>query len=151
MKKLTIIVIAVAVLVILTLLLFPLRERHVNKFDQSARNLDAKPTVCLAADNKQLVIGVRVGWRVTDASAIAKSFPGDSITIAQHQLESMVYSAEAEVIGLHNLSDFVNPDGSEVRLDKIEKEIESAIETELDKKNSGIKIESLGISSVKQR
>jgi regulator of protease activity HflC (stomatin/prohibitin superfamily) len=95
-------------------------------------------------------MSVHVGWRVTDASAFAKHFPGDSIALAQRQLGGMLYGADTEVVGQHSLSDFVNPDGSEAALSKIEKELQSVIEGKLDK-NSGIGIESLGISSVTHR
>jgi regulator of protease activity HflC (stomatin/prohibitin superfamily) len=95
-------------------------------------------------------MSVRVGWRVTDAGAFAKSFSGDSVASAQRQLNNMIYGADAQVVGLHNLSDFVNPDGSEITLNKIEKELQNVIERKLEK-NSGITIESLRISSVNQR
>jgi hypothetical protein len=114
------------------------------------QNLDSGPSACYTEDAKQLLIRVSVGWRITDASAFAKCFPGGSITLGQGQLKNMIHRAEAEVVGRHNLSDFVNPEGSEVKNDKLEREIESAIETKLDK-NNGIKIASLVIGSVKQR
>lgn len=147
MKKTIIILVAVVALIILTLLLFVPRGRQ---FSQSTRYADAKPSECLTRDDKQLVMSVRVGWHVSDAAAFTESFPGDSIALAQRQLDSMIYRADAEVVGLHNISDFVNPGGSETTLSKIEKELQSVIEGKLDK-NSGILIESLSISSAKQR
>jgi regulator of protease activity HflC (stomatin/prohibitin superfamily) len=114
-------------------------------------NLDTKPSECLTEDNKMLVMNVRVKWSTTDKSVFTKSFPRDSMALAQRQLTSMVYEARSQVVGLHNLSDFVNPDGSAVRLGDIQLEIAQVLQAELNKKNSGIKIESLRISSVKQR
>jgi regulator of protease activity HflC (stomatin/prohibitin superfamily) len=142
MKKLTILLISIAMLVILVL---TLKERHMT---HTARNLDSGVSACSTEDAKTLLISVRVGWRITDAWAFSKYFPGGSIKLAQDQLKNMVHRGELEVIGLHNLSEFVNPDGLEVKNDKIEREIESATETKLDMK-TGIKIESLVISSVK--
>jgi regulator of protease activity HflC (stomatin/prohibitin superfamily) len=147
MKKLTILLITIAFLVMLALLLLTLKERRMT---QIARNLDCGPNSLFVADAKQLLMSVRVGWRISDASAFTRSFPGGSITLAQKQLKNMVQRAEMEVAGQHNLSEFVNPEASEVKNDKIEAEIESAIERKLDK-NSGIKIESLVISSAKQQ
>ena len=62
----------------------------------------------------------------------------------------MIYRADAEVAGQHDLSDFVNPDGSEATLSKIEKQLRSVVEGKLDK-SSGIMIASLAISRVTQR
>ena len=147
MRRVAIILIALVALVILALLFFIPREPRMS---QSVLYVDAKPTKCLTRDNKQLVLSVRVGWRVADASAFAKSFPGDSTALAQRQLGSMIYRADAEVVGQHDLSDFVNPDGSEETLSKIENQLRSVVEGKLDK-NNGIVLASLVISSVNQR
>jgi regulator of protease activity HflC (stomatin/prohibitin superfamily) len=141
MKKLTILLIGIAMLVILVL---TLKQRHMT---HTARNLDTGVSACSTEDAKTLLISVRVGWRITDAWAFSKYFPGGSLKLAQDHVKNMVHHAEMDVIGLHNLSEFVNPEGSEIKNDKIESEIESDTQTKLDMK-TGIKIESLVISSV---
>ena len=125
-------------------------SRTANTSTEDTRYVDGKPTESLTKDAKRLVMSVRVGWRVTDAGAFAKSFSGDSVASAQGLLQNMISSADTQVVGLHNLSDFVSPDGSETTLNKIEKELQNVIEGKLEK-NSGIAIESIRISSVSQR
>ena len=150
MRNTRIILVAVVALVILALLLFVPRGRQAS---QGTRYVYGKPAECLTRDNKRLVMSFNVSWHIADAGAFAKSFPSNSpsnsIALAQHQLNRMIYSAGAEVAGQHNLSDFVSPGGSETTLGKIEKTLQVSIEGKLDK-NSGIMIESVRINNVKQ-
>ena len=147
MRKTRIILVAIVALVLLALLLFVPRGRQLS---HSTRYVYVKPAEYLTRDNKRLLMSFNVNWHVADAGAFAKSFPSNSTALAQHQLDSMIYRAGAEVAGLHNLSDFVNPDGSEATLGEMEKTLQGSVEGKLDK-NTGIMIESVRINNVKQR
>jgi RNA polymerase sigma factor (sigma-70 family) len=109
------------------------------------QNFESKPSEILTADNRNLIMSAHVGWRISDAKAFSVRFPGGAALAAQRQFENMLYRAEAAVIGRHNLSDFVNSNPSELKLGEIEKEIQTAVETDLTKNNYGISIELLSI------
>ena len=59
-------------------------------------------------------------------------------------------SAKAAVIGRYNLSDCVNSNALELRLDRIEKEMQVAVQEDLAKDNYGMSIESLSMGTVSQ-
>lgn len=147
MRK-TRIVLAVVVAVILVALLLLIPKGR--QLSQSTHYVYLQPEECLTRDNKKVLMSVNLRWQVADAGAFAKNFPDNSITLAQRRLNGMIYSAGAEVVGQHNLSEFVNHDGSKTTLSTIEKTLRTSIEGKLDQ-NSGIVIESVGINSVKQR
>ena len=100
-------------------------------------------------DNRKLIVSVNIGWRISDVMAFSLEFPGGSALDAQHQVEDMVRSAEAAVIGRHNLLDFVSSSPSELKVGQIEREIQTAVETGLSKNNCGVSIESVGIGTLK--
>jgi membrane protease subunit HflC len=120
----------------------------INRFDQRVQSFDDKFSEILTADNTMLLTSVYVGWRISDAKAFFPKFPGGSALAAQRQLEDIVRGAKAAVIGKHNLSDFVNSNPSEIKFGEIEKEIQTAVETELAKHEYGISIEFLGIKKL---
>jgi len=138
--------VAVVAVILLALLLF-IRKKKAAEPQHSTHYDYLKAASYITRDNKQLLMSFNVSWHVADAAVFAKSSPGNSITLAP--LNRMIYSAGAEVVGLHNLSEFVNPDGSKTSLGTIEKTLQTSIEGKLDK-NNGIVIESVGINSVKQ-
>jgi len=60
----------------------------------------------------------------------------------------MLRSAKAAVIGKHNLSDFVNPDPKQLKLEAIEDEIKTAVQNQLATQNYGISIDFLGVKKL---
>jgi len=114
----------------------------------AVQNFEDKPGEYLTKDGKRVIMSVHVGWRISDAAAFSLKFPGDSALTTQHQLEDIAGSTKAAVIGTYNLSDCVNSDPSELKLDKIEKEIQTVFETELTKNNYGVSIEFLSIGTL---
>ena len=124
---------------------WPWPIQSINRFDQRVQTFEDKYSENLTADNTMLLLNVFVGWKISDAKAFFPKFPGGSALAAQRQLENMIRSAKAAVVGKHNLSDFVNSDPSQLKFGEIEKEMQSAVEAELAKNNYGINIEFLGI------
>jgi len=122
--------------------------QSINRFDQRVQNFEDKYSENLTADNTMLLTSVYVGWRISDAKEFFPKFPGGSALAAQKQLENMLRSAKAAVIGRHNLSDFVNSDPSQLKFNDIEKEIQTAVQTELATHNYGISLEFLGIKKL---
>jgi membrane protease subunit HflC len=124
---------------------WPWPIQSINRFDQRVQTFEDKYSENLTADNTMLLMNVFVGWKISDAKAFFPKFPGGSALAAQRQLENMIRSAKAAVIGKYNLSDFVNSDASQLKFGEIEKEMQTAVEAELAKNNYGISIEFLGI------
>jgi len=118
----------------------------INRFDQRTQTFEDKFSENLTADNTMLLTSVFVGWKISDAMAFFPKFPGGSALAAQRQLENIIRSAKAAVIGKHDLSAFVNADPSQLKFGKIEKEIQNSVEAELAKHDYGISIEFLGIN-----
>ena len=127
---------------------WPWPIQSINRFDQRVQTFADLPSETLTADSTMLVVNVFVGWRISDAKEFFPKFPGGSALLAQRQLENMLRSAKAAVVGKHNLSDFVNSDPSQLKFSDIEKEIQTAVAAELAKNNYGISIEFLGIKKL---
>ena len=120
----------------------------IDRFDQRVQSFEDKFSENYLADHSILLASVYVGWRISDAQAFLPKFPGGSTAAAQRQLENMLRSAKLDVMGKHNLSDFVNSDASLLKFDEIEKEIKTSVDAELAKNNYGIRLEFLGIKRI---
>ena len=120
----------------------------INRFDQRVQNFEDKFSENLTADNTMLLTSVYVGWRISDAKEFFPKFAGGSVPAAQRQLEAMLRSAKAAVIGKHNLSDFVNANPAQLQFEAIENEIKTAVQAELSTHNYGMSIEFLGIKKL---
>jgi len=127
---------------------WPWPIQSINRFDQRVQTFADTPSETITADSTMLVVNVFVGWRISDAKEFFPKFPGGSALAAQRQLENMLRSAKAAVVGKHNLGDFVNSDPSQLKFADIEKEIQTAVSAELAKNNYGISIEFLGIKKL---
>ena len=127
---------------------WPWPIQQVYRFDQRVQNFEDKYSENLTADNTMLLTSVYVGWRISDAKEFFPKFAGGSVEAAQRQLETMLRSAKAAVIGKHNLSDFVNADTKQLKLESIEDEIKAAVQGELASQNYGISIEFLGVKKL---
>ena len=127
---------------------WPWPIQQVYRFDQRVQNFEDKYSENLTSDNTMLLTSVYVGWRISDAKEFFPKFAGGSVEAAQRQLETMLRSAKAAVIGKHNLSDFVNADPKQLKLESIEDEIKAAVQGELASQNYGISIDFLGIKKL---
>jgi membrane protease subunit HflC len=127
---------------------WPWPIQQVYRFDQRVQNFEDKYSENLTADNTMLLTSVYVGWRIFDAKEFFPKFAGGSVEAAQRQLETMLRSAKAAVIGKHNLSDFVNADPKQLKLEAIEDEIKTAVQNQLATQNYGISIDFLGIKKL---
>ena len=127
---------------------WPWPIQQVYRFDQRVQNFEDKYSENLTADNTMLLTSVYVGWKISDAKEFFPKFAGGSVEAAQRQVETMLRSAKAAVIGKHNLSDFVNADPKQLKLEAIEDEIKTAVQGELASQNYGISIDFLGIKKL---
>jgi membrane protease subunit HflC len=127
---------------------WPWPIQSINRFDQRVQNFEDKYSQNLTHDSTMLQMSVYVGWRISDAKAFFPKFPGGSTLAAQAQLEEMLRSTKAAVIGKHNLSDFVNSDPSQLKFNEIEQEIQTGVSALLATNNYGMSIEFLGIKKL---
>ena len=127
---------------------WPWPIQQVYRFDQRVQNFEDKFSENLTADNTMLLASVYVGWRISDAKEFFPKFAGGSVVAAQRQLETMLRSAKAAVIGKHNLSDFVNSDPKQLKFASIEDEIKAAVQGELASQKYGISIDFLGVKKL---
>lgn len=127
---------------------WPWPIQKVYRFDQRVQNFEDKFSENLTADNTMLLTSVYVGWRISDAKEFFPKFTDGSVPAAQRQLEAMLRSAKAAVIGKHNLSDFVNSDPSQLKLEEIENEIKATVQKELAAQNYGMSLDFLGIKKL---
>ncbi|MDR3459304.1 MAG: protease modulator HflC [Verrucomicrobiae bacterium] len=127
---------------------WPWPIQSINRFDQRVQNFEDKFSQNLTHDSTMLQMSVYVGWRISDAKTFFPKFPGGSTLAAQAQLEQLLRSTKAAVIGKHNLSDFVNSDPAQLKFTDIEKEIQTGVSALLATNNYGMSIEFLGIKKL---
>jgi modulator of FtsH protease HflC len=130
---------------------WPWPIQKVYKYDQRVQNFEDKYSQFTTADPLTLLASVYVGWKISDAGTFIQKFPGDpavSVPNVQSQLEGILRSAKSSVIGKHPLSDLVNVNPQELKFDAIEKEIEAAVQSQLQGKNYGIELEFLGFKKI---
>ncbi len=127
---------------------WPWPVQSINRFDSRVQTFADIPSETLTADSTMLLVNVFVGWKISDAKEFFPKFPGGSTLAAQRQLENMLRSAKAAVVGKYNLSDFVNSDPAQLKFSEIESNIQKSVEMELAKNNYGISLEFLGIKKL---
>jgi len=127
---------------------WPWPVQQVYKFDQRVQTFSDRFSERSTADSALLLSSVYVGWRISDANAFFLKFPGGSVEAARRQLEDIVGSAKAAVVGDHNLSDFVNSNPRDLKFDAIEGEIKDVVQAKLATNNYGIRVEFLGLQRI---
>jgi len=127
---------------------WPWPIQQVYRFDQRVQNFEDKYSENYTTNGDIILTSVYVGWRISDAKEFFPKFAGGSVEAAQRQLETMLRSAKAAVIGKHNLSDFVNANPADLKFEAIEEEIKAAVQKELAANNYGMSIEFLGIKKL---
>ena len=127
---------------------WPWPIQKVYTFDQRIQNFSDKFSQTLTADNNNLIVTIYVGWKISDAKAFFPKFAGGSVSAAQQQLEGILRSAKNAIIGKHYLSEFVNANPQDLQFNAIEKEIEQAVQAQLQANSYGIELEFLGFKKI---
>lgn len=92
-------------------------------------------------DEYQVVVTTFVLWRVGDAGLFLKRV--DSTAEAENKLDAVVRNSRNIVLGRHDLSELINTDASQVRLEGIENEMLTDLE-ETARQEYGIEVVHLG-------
>jgi membrane protease subunit HflC len=127
---------------------WPWPVQSLYRFDQRVQTFEDKFSECYLADHSTLLASVYIGWHISDAKAFYPKFQGGFIDAAQRQLEGMLRTAKLQVVGGHNLADFVNSDATQLKFSEIEKQIQASVQSQLDANNYGITIEFLGFKKI---
>jgi len=124
--------------------------QKVYKFDQRVQNFEDPLTEGLTRDSFNLLTSVYVGWRITQPTNFFPKFAGspEPIAEAERVLQQRLSHAKSAVIGKHPLSDFVSATDQGTNFLAVEKEILSAIQSEIRTFNYGLDIEFLGIKKL---
>ncbi|HEY3857771.1 MAG TPA: SPFH domain-containing protein [Verrucomicrobiae bacterium] len=127
---------------------WPWPIEQVSKLDQRVQVLEGKYEQIKLPDQNILMLGVFVGYRVSDAGSFYKSFDRGSIPEAERTLDGFVRSAKNEVAGQHPFSDFVSTDEKQMKFNQIEKEILDKVQQQLQGKGYGIEVKFVQIAKI---
>ncbi len=117
--------------------------QKVHRFDARVHNFEGKFEEAMTLDQRNVLVLVYVGWKITEPQKFNRSFPG-GVDDAKRNLESLVRSAKNATVGTHNFSDFINTDPAKLKFDEIEKEILLQVAGTA-KEKFGLEVKSLGI------
>lgn len=117
--------------------------QKVHRFDARVHNFEGKFEEAMTLDQRNILLLVYVGWRITEPQKFNRSFPG-GVDDAKRNLESLVRSAKNATVGTHNFSDFINTDPAKLKFDEIEKEMLLQVAGTA-KEKFGLEVKSLGI------
>jgi membrane protease subunit HflC len=123
---------------------------RVHKFDQRVQNFESPLTEGLTRDNFNLLASVYAGWKITDPAAFFPKFGGSAqpIAEAERQLERLIGNAMTAVMGRHPLSDFVSATDNGANFTRIENEILTAVQAEVQAHTNGLDVEFLGLKKL---
>ncbi len=117
--------------------------QKVHRFDARVHNFEGKFEEAQTLDQRNVLVLVYVGWKITEPQKFNRSFPG-GVDDAKRNLESLVRSAKNAAVGRHPFSHFINTDPAQLKFDEIEKEILQQVAGTA-KEKFGLEVKSLGI------
>lgn len=130
---------------------WPWPIQKVYKYDNRVQNFEDRFSETLTKDQINLMTSVYVGWKISDPGIFLSRFPGDpanSVPRAQLFLEGVLRSAKSAVIGSNELSGIVNSDPQQLKFETIERDIQTAVQTQLSTNDIGISVEFLGFKKI---
>lgn len=116
-------------------------------FDKRLQNFERKFEQTFTRDKRSPVIGLYVGWKIVNPKKFLESFNTDDVLAAERSLEGLVRNAQNSVIGLHDFSELVSPDPTQVKFEQIEREIRESMASAASN-NYGIAIDLVGIKQL---
>jgi len=117
----------------------------VNRIERRVQVFNTQPIQLLLGDQNPIVLTCYVCWQVQDPLLFFQSLV--SVDVAGQKLGDMINSQLGSVLGDYALSNIINTDPQEVKLDEIETRIEkNTNERTLDK--YGIRVDQVGIRRI---
>ena len=117
--------------------------QKVHRFDARVHNFEGKFEEAQTLDQRNVLVLVYVGWRITEPQKFNRSFPG-GVDDAKRNLESLVRSAKNATVGQHPFSHFINTDPAQLKFDDIEREMLAQVAGTA-KEKFGLEVKILGI------
>ena len=96
-------------------------------------------------DKQNLLLTLYCAWRVADPAKFNASI--QTAKAAQERIRDLLRSAKSDVVGRHNLEDFINTDPQKMLMASIEEEILTTVQRVAFQDN-GVKVVSVGIKSL---
>ncbi len=129
---------------------WPWPIQKVYKFDKRVQTFEDKLTEGLTSDSFNLLTSVYIGWSITTPDAFFPKFAGSAepITEAERVLERLLSNAKTAVVGKHPLSEFVSADTSGNKFTDIEREILTAVQSQVQANNYGLDVQFLGLKKL---
>ncbi|MBN1345535.1 MAG: protease modulator HflC [Phycisphaerae bacterium] len=123
---------------------WPWPIQGVVKYDKRIQILDSPEEQAQTADRQILILTVFAGWRISDGVEFLQKV--ETVREAEDRLRKHLRSEIGAVVGQHSFGDFVSTDPNELKLSKIETEIQGGVAERA--KAYGITIETLGIRRI---
>lgn len=123
---------------------WPWPIQKVYKFDQRIQTTESKFEQVQTSDGFNLLVGVYVGWAITDPELFFRRF-GDSMARAQDSVEDLLRNTYSGVLGRHRFSDFISTDESQLKFAEIEQEWLNTLQAEIRTNNYGVDVKFVGI------
>lgn len=121
--------------------------QKVYKFDRRLQTFQSKYDQSITRDQINILASVYVGWRVAgDARTFLERFNGD-IPAVERTIEPVIRDAKSVVLGLHNFSDLISTNETELKFDAIEREMLDRVQARA-RTDYGIEITLLGIKQL---
>lgn len=125
---------------------YPIQE--VFWLDQRVQNFEGKFDEVRLADQNILMVGVYVGWRISDPAAFYNGFPSGRLTEAEKHLADNVETAKNEIITKHALTDLICADETKMKFTEIETEILNRIRELVKSQKYGVEIKFVQIKKL---
>lgn len=102
---------------------WPWPIQKVTKLDRRLQSLEGKFEETLTGDQRNLLVMVFAGWRVSDPALFYSRFNQGSLVEAERSLENILRAAKRAAVGRHPFSHFISANAGDLKFDQIEKEI----------------------------
>jgi membrane protease subunit HflC len=122
---------------------WPWPIQHLVRYDRRTMVLEDAHEQISTSDKQNVIVTLYCGWRIGDPQ---KFFLLETVAKAEERLRGILRHEKGNVFGRHAMTELVNTDPDQMRIDQIEREIRAAIEPEAAK--DGIETVSLGIMSM---
>ncbi len=117
----------------------------VNRLDRRVQVFKPRPIQLMLEDQNPLIVTCYVSWRISDPLAFFQSLGTEAI--AELKLGDMVNARLGNVLGDYRLSQIINTDPGQVRLNEIEEKILEATNRQA-RQQYGLEIVDLGIRRI---
>jgi len=103
------------------MLKWPFPIQKIVRYDSRARVFEDTHTEVATGDKQNMLVTVYCAWRIQDPEKFYRTI--EQVDAAQERVRNLVRSCKKDVVGKHNMEDFVNTDPAKMKIPQIETEI----------------------------